>query len=126
MKDSVTKILIIDDDPDIGNIVKMTLEFKGYNVLLLKSAVNCIEYIKNNSINMIIMDLLISGVYGVDICKALKADATLSSIPVMMMSAHPDAKRICTEAGANDFIAKPFDMLEVLAKVKIHIGTVNV
>lgn len=126
MKDSVTKILIIDDDADIGNIVKMTLEFKGYSVLLLKSAVNCIEYIKNHRISFIIMDLLISGVYGVDVCKAIKADATLSSIPIMMMSAHPDAKRICTEAGANDFIAKPFDMMEVLAKVKIHTETVNI
>ena len=115
---SKNKILIIDDDADIGNILKTILEYKGYTVLLLKSAVNCLDYLRSNRVGLIIMDLLISGVYGVDVCKELKDDPLLSSIPVIMMSAHPDAKRICMEAGTNDFIAKPFDMAELLGKVK--------
>jgi DNA-binding response OmpR family regulator len=125
MEQTLTNILIIEDEPDIGCIVKMALEFNGYSVLLLKNAADCIEYIKSNNINLIIMDLLISGVYGVDVCKLSKADTSLSFIPVMMMSAHPDAKQICIEAGADDFIAKPFDISELLAKVKIQSAKIN-
>lgn len=117
-----SQILVIDDDPDIGNIIRMTLEYKGFATSILESATNCETYLRNNNISLIIMDLLISGNYGVDICRALKADAALSAIPVIMMSAHPDAQRLSFEAGADDFIAKPFDMAAVLDKVKTHLA----
>lgn len=125
MKSSSFKILVIDDDPDIGNILRMTLEYKGFPTSILKSAVNCESYIKSNNISLVIMDLLISGSYGVDICRVLKADETLSSIPVIMMSAHPDAERLSMEAGADDFIAKPFDVAVIIDKVKTHLANIN-
>jgi DNA-binding response OmpR family regulator len=125
MSNSGSQILIIDDDPDIGNIIKMTLEYKGFATSILKSAANCENFIKANNISLIIMDLLISGNYGVDVCRALKADADLVSIPIIMMSAHPDAHRLSLEAGADDFIAKPFDMTAVIDKVKTHLANIN-
>jgi DNA-binding response OmpR family regulator len=125
MSNSGSQILIIDDDPDIGNIIKMTLEYKGFATCILKSAANCENFIKANNISLIIMDLLISGNYGVDVCRALKADADLVSIPIIMMSAHPDAHRLSLEAGADDFIAKPFDMTAVIDKVKTHLANIN-
>ncbi len=125
MNNSSLQILVIDDDPDIGNILRMTLEYKGFSTSILKSAVNCENYIKSNNISLVIMDLLISGSYGVDICRVLKADETLSSIPVIMMSAHPDAERLSMEAGADDFIAKPFDVAIVIDKVKTHLSNIN-
>ncbi len=125
MNNSSSQILVIDDDPDIGNILRMTLEYKGFSTSILKSAANCESYIRDNNISLVIMDLLISGSYGVDICRVLKADEALSSIPVIMMSAHPDAKRLSLEAGADDFIAKPFDMAVVIDKVKTHLANIN-
>lgn len=125
MSNSGSQILIIDDDPDIGNIIKMTLEYKGFTTSILKSAANCENFIKANNISLIIMDLLISGNYGVDVCRALKADAELAAIPIIMMSAHPDAHRLSLEAGADDFIAKPFDMTAVIDKVKTHLANIN-
>jgi DNA-binding response OmpR family regulator len=125
MNNSSLQILVIDDDPDIGNILRMTLEYKGFSTSILKSAANCESYIRDNNISLVIMDLLISGSYGVDICRVLKADEALSSIPIIMMSAHPDAERLCVEAGADDFIAKPFDVAVVIDKVKTHLANIN-
>jgi DNA-binding response OmpR family regulator len=125
MNNSSLQILVIDDDPDIGNILRMTLEYKGFSTSILKSAANCESYIRDNNISLVIMDLLISGSYGVDICRVLKADEALSSIPIIMMSAHPDVERLCVEAGADDFIAKPFDVAVVIDKVKTHLANIN-
>jgi DNA-binding response OmpR family regulator len=111
------KILILDDDPDIGLMMKMMLKFKGYGVALFTNPDNIEEQISNHHYDLIFIDMLLSGRNGVDICEALKSNPAVAAIPVIMMSAHPDAKQICLAAGANDFIAKPFEVKEVLAKV---------
>jgi DNA-binding response OmpR family regulator len=111
------KILILDDDPDIGMMMKMMLEFKDYDVDLFTNADNIEEQIFTNHYDLIFLDMLLSGRNGIDICEALKSKPAVAAIPVIMMSAHPDAKQICLAAGANDFIAKPFEVKNVLAKV---------
>lgn len=112
------KILIVDDDPDIGMMMKMMLQFKGYDVALFTNPDNIEEEISNQHYDLIFIDMLLSGRNGIDICTALKSNAAVAAIPVIMMSAHPDAKQICLAAGASDFIAKPFEVKEVLAKVQ--------
>ena len=111
-----SKILIIDDDADIGMMIKMMFEFSGYDVILLESGNEAVKIAKNEPISLIITDMLIAGTNGIDICNTLKNDSLSSHIPVIMMSAHPDAQKICLEAGADDFIPKPFDMHELLSK----------
>lgn len=119
------KVLIIDDDPDIGRMIKMLLEYKGYSVTVLERSGQTAEIVRNNGINLVIMDMLLSGTNGIDVCDSLKTDSAIANIPVIMMSAHPDAKKICLEGGADDFIAKPFDMQELLSKVENLIGKKN-
>ena len=63
------------------------------------------------------MDMLLSGVNGTDLCVDLKKNPSTSRIPVIMISAHPNAKEICLEAGADEFISKPFDMNDILSKI---------
>ncbi len=111
------KILILDDDPDIGMMMKMMLQFKDYEVALFSNPDNIEEQINNQHCDLIFIDMLLSGRNGVDICAALKSNPAVADIPVIMMSAHPDAKPICLAAGANDFIAKPFEIKDVLLKV---------
>ena len=111
-------ILIIDDDPDIGLMMKMMLDYKGYIVTVLENADQAEENMRSKNIDLVFMDMLLSGVNGVDLCAIFKKDATLAPIPIIMMSAHPDAKNICLQAGADDFIFKPFDMREILSKIK--------
>jgi DNA-binding response OmpR family regulator len=120
------KVLIIDDDPDIGRMIKILLEYKGYFVTVLERTGQAAEIVRNNGINLVIMDMLLSGTNGIDVCDNFKTDNTTANIPVIMMSAHPDAKKICLEGGADDFIAKPFDMQELLSKVENFIGRNNI
>ena len=110
-------ILVIDDDPDISMMLKMMLEYKGYKVLTADRVDEIFQAISNKSFNLIIMDMLLSGINGTDICLQLKEKEATSSIPVMMISAHPNAKELCLQAGANDFMAKPFDMDDILNNV---------
>ena len=111
------KILILEDDFDIGVMMKMMLEFKGSDVSLFTNPFAIEEEISNEHYDLIFMDMLLSGRNGIDICEALKKNPVLASIPLIMMSAHPDAREICLSAGANDFIAKPFEVKELFLKV---------
>jgi DNA-binding response OmpR family regulator len=116
-------ILVIDDDPDISMMLKMMLEYKGYRVATADRVDEIIQAISNKSFNLIRMDMLLSGINGTDICVQLKGKVDTRGIPVMMISAHPNAKELCLQAGANDFMAKPFDMDDILNTVSRLVTT---
>ena len=112
------RILVVEDDPDLGTMIKLLLEHKGFGVTLTASIEQTEEILRNNNnIDLILMDMLLSGANGIDICAALKNNNTTKAIPIMMISAHPNAMELCMEAGADDFIPKPFDMQDLLVKV---------
>ena len=98
------KILVLDDDADIGTMIKMMLEYKGYLVTVSERAEQANELLKNDEFDLIIMDMLLSGVNGTDLCSEFKKDISIAHIPVIMISAHPNAKEICLQAGADEFI----------------------
>jgi len=75
------------------------------------------QVLSKGDVDLIIMDMLLSGVNGTDLCVDLKKNPATSRIPVIMISAHPNAKEICLEAGADEFISKPFDMNDILSKI---------
>lgn len=112
-----TKILVLDDDTDIGTMIKMMLEYKGYAVTVSDRADHASDVLQNEGIDLIIMDMLLSGVNGVDLCAEMKTNPSTAHIPIIMISAHPNAKEICLEAGADEFISKPFDMQDILSKI---------
>ncbi|MBC7866953.1 MAG: response regulator [Gloeobacteraceae cyanobacterium ES-bin-316] len=114
---SDTKILIIEDDPDIGEMLQMMLQYKSFNVTLIEASEKAAGIMRNHAISLVIMDMLLSGTNGIDVCGDFKSDPTIAHIPVIMMSAHPDAKVGCLEAGADDFISKPFDLKDIIQKV---------
>ena len=111
------RILVLDDDPDIGTMIKMMLEYKGYRVIVSDRADLAQQALNTGGVNLIIMDMLLSGVNGTDLCIDLKKNSSTSHIPVIMISAHPNAKEICLQAGADEFISKPFDMNDILSKI---------
>lgn len=118
------KILVVDDDPDILDAIQFTLESEGYEITTSEKG----EYAenlhdKNNNLpDLIILDVLLSGKDGRTICKKLKSQKDTKSIPIIMISAHPDAERSSKEVGAEDFLAKPFDIDVLIQKVKRHIN----
>ena len=114
---SVYRILVVDDDPDISMMLKLMLEYKGYAVTILEKPEDTIKTLQEDEISMVIIDMLLSGVSGTDICKAIRQNYKTAGFPILMISAHPNAKEICLEAGADDFISKPFDMNDILFKI---------
>ncbi len=117
------KILVVDDDPDILDALQMTLQDAGYNVTITEKG----EYAENlrdtngHLPHLIILDVLLSGRDGRTICQRLKSQENTKHIPIIMISAHPNARQSVKDVGANDFLAKPFDIDDLLAMVEQHL-----
>lgn len=112
------KILVVDDNRDICALIESILLSDGYDV---ESCCNPAEYkekLSNAKPELIITDMLMSGFDGRTLTKEVKRNAETADIKVMLMSAHPDAAKICTEIGADDFLAKPFEIDDLLDKVE--------
>jgi DNA-binding response OmpR family regulator len=119
MQQSAIKILVVDDDPDILDALQFLLEFAGYEVKTTEEG----EYVEslrdtNDGLpDVIILDVLLSGKDGRLICQKLKSQEETKHIPIIMISAHPNARQSVAAVGADEFVAKPFDVDELLAKV---------
>ena len=114
-------ILVLDDDPDICIMIKMVLDYYGYDAMDAENEENAKKIISSNHVDLLIMDMLLSGVDGTDICRQLKQDKETSSIPILMFSAHPTARETCLAAGADDFISKPFEMNDMMDKISFFL-----
>jgi len=113
----MAKILIVDDDHTIGLMLKDILEFSDHTVTVSQEPRKTKENILENDIELILLDKLISGVDGTDVCKSLKEDSAVADVPVIMMSALHNVDEICKAAGAVDFLSKPFDMETLNSKI---------
>lgn len=117
------KILVVDDDPDILDAIAFMLEDAGYELKTTEKG----EYAenlqdKNGSLpDLIILDVLLSGKDGRTICKKLKNQKETKHIPIIMISAHPDAEKSSKAVGADYFLAKPFDVNTLLSKVQKYL-----
>jgi DNA-binding response OmpR family regulator len=118
--DKLKKILIVDDDPGILDAIGIMLEFEGYEV---HSTPNCAMLLTMESEfpDLLLLDIWMSGTDGRDVCKQLKQKESTSKIPIVMISASKDIERSAMEAGANDFLAKPFEMDDLLEKIERHL-----
>lgn len=111
------RILIIDDDEGILEGFQAMLESEGYDVMTSPDA-ECLESLsKENFPDLILLDVLLSGLDGRDVCKRLKNNSETKRIPVVMMSAAPGVEQSVL-ACADGFLKKPFEMDEVLAIAK--------
>ena len=116
------KILVVDDDPDILDAIQFVLEDAGFTVQTSLKG----EYAENLDKldvlpNLLILDLLLSGKDGRTICRKLKSQKKTKNLPIIMISAHPSAQQSAKEVGADDFLAKPFDINMLLNKVNASI-----
>ncbi len=109
--------MIADDDPGIVDAIEMLLEFEGYQVTTTGDGADVLD-LKDELPDLLLLDIWMSGEDGRDICKKLKQLETTKNIPVIMISASRDIKESAMAAGADDFLAKPFEMNELLDKIK--------
>ncbi|MFW0716370.1 response regulator [Pedobacter sp. N23S346] len=112
------KILIADDDEGIVDAVTMILEVMGYDVEFTYDGGAVIDAVKSKP-DLIMLDIWMSGHDGRDICKLLKSDPEYKEIPILMISASRDIRQSAMDAGANDFMEKPFEMDSLLNKVDL-------
>jgi DNA-binding response OmpR family regulator len=111
------KIMIADDDPGIVDAIEMLLEFEGYKVTSTVDGATVLD-MKEDLPDLLLLDIWMSGEDGRDICKKLKQIASTKNIPVIMISASRDIKESAMAAGADDFLAKPFEMNDLLQKIR--------
>jgi DNA-binding response OmpR family regulator len=119
----MAKILIIDDNVDILDAMKFTLEGEGYEITISEKAdyIENLLYATGDLPTLIILDVLLSGIDGRDICKKLKSNKETKHIPIIMISAHPDAEKSLKEVGSDAFLAKPFELIDLLAVIRKYI-----
>ena len=111
------RILIVDDDPDISEVLQLTFEAVGYLTRVVRESESTLEVTRQYDPHAVILDVLLSGQDGRTICQQLKKDAHTGAIPIIMISAHPDAATSSLAAGADHFMAKPFNIFELIEKV---------
>lgn len=114
----MSKILILDDDQDLLSIVKSLLRKKGFDVLTFVDWRKAWENIKRNKPSLIILDVFLKGMDGMDVCKKLKSTSSTRNIPIIMFSSYPNiAETAIAEFGADEFIAKPFEVNDMVRKI---------
>ena len=121
MQSKQKKILVVDDEPDILEFLQELLEQEGYTVAITDKA-EYVEKLHDGDLpDLILIDVLLSGKDGYEMVKHLKSQEETKHIPAIMFSAHPSAEETARAAGADDFVAKPFEMDEILAKIAKHV-----
>lgn len=111
------KILITDDDEGVQDIFKLIFERAGYQVEVLGEAMSILEN-KYTTPDLFVLDRQLSGQDGLKVCRFLKGQNTTRHIPVIIVSATPGIGKMAREAGADDFIEKPFQIKDLLNVVE--------
>ena len=116
-------LLVVDDLPDNLLVLNEILTLNGYDVRSALGGFLALEYLKTHRPDLILLDIKMPDMDGFEVCKRLKADATLKDIPVIFVSAigDTDSKIKGFEVGCVDFVAKPFDLEEILARISTHL-----
>jgi two-component system phosphate regulon response regulator PhoB len=114
------KILLVDDEEDILNLVKYNLEREGYKVETVMTGEQAVRSARESTPDLILLDLMLPGMDGLDVCRILKNDKGTGSIPIVMLTAKGEDSDIVTglELGADDYITKPFSPRILVARVK--------
>ena len=111
------KIVVTDDDPGLQDIFRIILERAGYEVEVISSRKRILQN-QYSLPNLFILDKQLSGFDGLEPCKFLKEQESTAHIPVIMISANPGISRMAKNAGADNYIEKPFDMTRLLKMVE--------
>jgi DNA-binding response OmpR family regulator len=122
MTEQQSSILVVDDDPGILDALRFLFEDEGYRVQTSEKGdyAEALHDDNGGLPDLIVLDILLSGKDGRDICRKLKSQADTRHIPIVMISAHPDAERSAREVGSDAFVAKPFaidDLLQVVTSL---------
>ena len=114
------KILLIDDEPELVEMVKMRLETNGYEVIIAYDGQEALEKARKEKPDLIILDLILPKLDGYQVCRMLKFDRTTSKIPIIMLTAlsQKEDREWGKRVNADAYITKPFESEELMEKIK--------
>ena len=114
------KILVVDDEPEAVELLEFNLEQAGYKVITAEDGTAALEKARSNMPELIILDLMLPEIGGLEVCRMLRRDATTAQIPIIMLTAKAaEIDRILgLELGADDYVTKPFSPRELVLRVK--------
>ncbi|MFA6294105.1 MAG: response regulator transcription factor [Victivallales bacterium] len=113
-------IFVVDDEEDILELIRMNLEREGYKVTCIDAGEECVKKAREKLPDLIVLDLMLPGIDGLDVCKILKNDSKTRHIPIIMLTAKGEESDIVTglELGADDYMTKPFSPKVLVARIK--------
>ena len=117
------RILVVDDEPDIVNLARMILEKEGYGVTSASNGVEALKMLEFQNSDLVLLDLVMPGKSGFEVCEIIKSQPKTKNIPVIMFTAlgREVDKRLSSEVGADAHLTKPFTKEKLLEEVKHHI-----
>jgi len=113
-----SKIMVCDDDQGILDVLQMLLESEGFDVYTEINSTNLIKEMKSQSPDLLLLDLWMPVLSGDQVLKALRSTEEFENLPVIVLSASVDGSNIAGNAGATDFMPKPFDMDDLIVKIR--------
>ena len=115
-----TVVLVVDDDPVILKLLTVNFELEGYEVLSATQGAEALEVARGHRPAVVVSDIMMPVMSGIDLVATMKADPELAHIPVILLSAKAQAADIRTglDAGADDYVTKPFEPLDLVSRVE--------
>ena len=117
-------ILVVDDDPVIRRLLTLNFEMEGYDVLTAKDGLEGLNSAKEHRPDAVVLDVMMPRMDGIEVTRALKGDPDTSAIPVLLLSAKAQTSDVEAgmAAGADDYVTKPFEPLDLLKRVAARVG----
>ena len=114
------KILVVDDDPAISEMLTIVLSAEGFDTVAVTDGALAVETAEREQPDLILLDLMLPGMNGIDICRAIRQD---SAVPIIMLTAKTDTVDVVLglESGADDYVNKPFKAKELVARIRARL-----
>lgn len=120
-------ILVVDDEEPIQELLRFNLEKEGYLVRVAKDGREALNHVVNDQPDLIVLDLMLPGMDGLEVCRKLRSNPKFQQIPIIMLTAKGEEidKVLGLELGADDYMTKPFSPRELLARIKARLRRLN-
>jgi DNA-binding response OmpR family regulator len=114
------KILVAEDDRDIADLIALYIRKQGWESHVTASGDDALAYARQNAVDLVVLDVMMPGLSGLEVCRALRANRSTAAIPIIIVTARAEEtdRIIGLEIGADDYIGKPFSTLELMARIK--------